>query len=105
MVDDLLSFSRVSRAELRSVAVDLNAVLRSARELLHEQEGREVEWAVTAPHGQGDPTMLLLVLRNLLDNALKYTRGRRPARVEVGTSTSPVPRTSSTCATTAWAST
>src|SRR5262249_48313097 len=38
MVDDLLSFSRVSRADLRSTAVDLNAVLASARQgLLHEE--------------------------------------------------------------------
>ena len=87
MVDDLLSFSRVSRAELRSVAVDLNAVLASARDgLLHEQEGREVEWVVhPLPTVRGDPTMLLLVLRNLLGNALKYTHKRRPARIEVGT--------------------
>jgi signal transduction histidine kinase len=87
MVDDLLSFSRVSRTELRSLAVDLNAVVRSAREvLLHEQDGREVEWVVhSLPGVQGDPTMLLLVLRNLLGNALKYTRQRRPARIEVGT--------------------
>ncbi len=87
MVDDLLSFSRVSRAELRAVSVDLDSVLRLAREgLLHEQEGREVEWVVHGlPTVQGDPSMLLLVLRNLLGNALKYTRMRRQARVEVGT--------------------
>ena len=87
MVDDLLSFSRVSRAELCSRSVDLNAVLSSARDgLLHEQEGRSIEWVVHAlPVVEGDPTMLLLVLRNLLGNALKYTRSRTPARIEVGT--------------------
>ena len=87
MVDDLLSFSRVSRAELRTVSVDLNAVVASAREgLLHEQEGREVEWVLHGlPTVRGDPTLLLLVLRNLLGNALKYTRQQEPARIEVGT--------------------
>jgi len=87
MVDDLLSFSRVSRTELRSVPVDFNAVVASAREgLLHEQDGREVEWVIhPLPTMRGDPTLLLLVLRNLLGNSLKYTRARRPARIEVGT--------------------
>ncbi|HZJ55209.1 MAG TPA: ATP-binding protein [Myxococcaceae bacterium] len=87
MVDDLLSFSRVSRAELRREPVNLGSVLVSAREgLLYEQEGRDVEWVVhPLPTVQGDPTLLLLVLRNLLGNALKYTRNRRPARIEVGT--------------------
>ncbi len=87
MVDDLLSFSRVSRAELRHEPVDLTSVLASAREVLrYEQEGREVEWVVhSLPTVHGDPTLLLLVVRNLLGNALKYTRKRRPARIEVGT--------------------
>jgi len=87
MVDDLLSFSRVSRADLRSTSVNLNAVLDSARQgLLHESQGRAVEWQVKPlPTVRGDPMMLLLVLRNLLGNALKYTRGRDPARIEVGT--------------------
>jgi signal transduction histidine kinase len=87
MVDDLLSFTRVSRAELRHEPVDLNAVLASARESLrYEQGGREVEWLVhSLPTVTGDPTLLLLVVRNLLGNALKYTRKRQPARIEVGT--------------------
>ncbi|HET9157343.1 MAG TPA: ATP-binding protein [Myxococcaceae bacterium] len=87
MVDDLLSFSRVSRADLRRTSVDLNAVLASARQgLLHEARGRAVEWQVKPlPTVRGDSMMLLLVLRNLLGNALKYTRGRNPAHIEVGT--------------------
>jgi len=87
MVDDLLSFSRVSRAEIRTLPVDLNAVLASARDgLLHEQESREIEWVLHGlPTVRGDPTLLLLVLRNLLGNALKYTRTRQRSRIEVGT--------------------
>jgi light-regulated signal transduction histidine kinase (bacteriophytochrome) len=67
--------------------VDLNAVLASARQgLLHEAQGRAVEWQVKPlPTVRGDSMMLLLVLRNLLGNALKYTRGRNPAHIEVGT--------------------
>ncbi len=87
MVDDLLSFSRVSRAELRSRAVDLNAVLGSAREgLLHEQDGREVEWVVHplpsragrsdhAPAGAPQPA----------GQRAQVHPQRRPARIEVGT--------------------
>src|SRR5262249_4263013 len=87
MVDDLLSFSRVSRAELRTAPVDLDALFASARAgLLHEQEGREGAWRGHAlPTVPRAPTRLLLVLRTLLGNALKYTRQRQPARIEVGT--------------------
>jgi len=62
-------------------------VLASAREgLLHDQDAREVEWVIhPLPTVRGDPTLLLLVLRNLLGNSLKYSAGRRPARIEVGT--------------------
>lgn len=87
MVEDLLSFSRMSRTELRSWTVDLNALVRSARDgLQHELAGRRVEWSVDPlPAVQGDPSLLLLVVRNLLENALKYSRRKDPAQIEVGT--------------------
>jgi light-regulated signal transduction histidine kinase (bacteriophytochrome) len=90
MVEDLLSFSRMSRTEIRSWTVDLNALVRSAREgLQHELEGRRVEWTVhPLPAVKGDPSLLLLVVRNLLENALKYSRRKDPAQVEVGTTPS-----------------
>jgi signal transduction histidine kinase len=91
MVDDLLSFARMSRTEIRTWTVDLAALVQSAREGLHsDPENRRVEWTVhPLPSVQGDPSMLLLVLRNLLDNALKYSRSRDPARIEVGVMPSP----------------
>jgi len=91
MVEDLLSFSRMGRTELRSWTVDLNALVQSARDgLQHELEGRRVDWTVhPLPTVKGDPSLLLLVIRNLLDNALKYTRGKDPAKVEVGGNPSP----------------
>ncbi len=91
MVDDLLSFARMSRTEIRTWTVDLAALVQSAREGLQcEVDGRRVEWTVhPLPAVQGDPSMLLLAIRNLLDNALKYSRDRDPARIEVGTRSSP----------------
>ena len=90
MVEDLLSFSRMSRTELRSWTVDLNALVRSAREgLQHEMGARRVEWTLhPLPSVRGDPSLLLLVVRNLLENALKYSRPRDPAHIEVGTTPS-----------------
>ena len=86
LMDDLLRFSKMSRQELRTFSVNLNTLVESARaSLAHEAEGRDVEWTVgPLPTVRGDPSMLLLVFRNLLGNALKYTRGRGKARIEVG---------------------
>ena len=87
LMDDLLRFSRMSRQELRTLAVDLGALVQSAREsLAGEAEGRDVRWKVgPLPVVRADPSMLLLVWRNLLGNALKYTRKASPASIEVGT--------------------
>jgi signal transduction histidine kinase len=86
LMDDLLRFSKMSRQELRTFSVNLAPLVESARaSLSSEAEGRDVEWRVGAlPTVQGDPSMLLLVFRNLLGNALKYTRGQKKARIEVG---------------------
>jgi signal transduction histidine kinase len=86
LMDDLLRFSKMSRQELRTFSVNLTSLVESARaSLASESEGRDVEWTVGAlPTVQGDPSMLLLVFRNLLGNALKYSRGQRKARIEVG---------------------
>lgn len=85
LVDDLLSFSRMGRAELRKKTVDLRALVEEVR---HEMEadavGRSVEWRIGAlPQVEADPTLLRQVVRNLLGNALKYTRPRPRAVIEV----------------------
>ncbi|MFO0607034.1 MAG: ATP-binding protein [Polyangiales bacterium] len=85
LIDALLSLSRVGRAELRRQRVDLGAEVRAAvRELEPEAEGRAVRWSLgPLPTVAGDPTLLRLALTNLLSNALKYTRPRAEAHVEV----------------------
>jgi PAS domain S-box-containing protein len=85
LVEDLLSLSRTGRAVVQKRGVDLDDVVRTAiQEMAGEAEGRDVAWDVS-PLGEvnADPTLLRLVVVNLLSNALKYTRGRTPARIAV----------------------
>ncbi|MBN1204255.1 MAG: response regulator [Myxococcaceae bacterium] len=87
LVDDLLSFSRMGRAELHRKQVDLGALVSEIRrELEAEAQGRSVEWRLGAlPQVEADPALLRQVVRNLLSNAMKYTRPSPHAVIEVGT--------------------
>jgi PAS domain S-box-containing protein len=84
LIDDLLTLSRVTRAELRRTRVDLSALAaKVVGQLRQLHPDRQVEF-VLAPGltADGDPNLLSVVLENLLGNALKYT-GRKPrARIE-----------------------
>jgi PAS domain S-box-containing protein len=86
LIDDLLQFSRTGRTELQIAEVDMQEVVREALESLqHETAGREIEWSIGAlPAVVGDHALLRQVWANLLGNAVKYSRGRTPARIEVG---------------------
>ena len=86
LIDDLLAFSQMSRAEIHKTTVSLDDLLRAARQdLRHQIEDRRIEWVIgRLPAVYGDPALLRLVMVNLLANALKYTRTRSPARIEIG---------------------
>jgi PAS domain S-box-containing protein len=86
LIDDLLVFSRIGRAELRLTQVSLDQVLHEALEAVRPlTQGRAIVWRLaTLPRVPGDPAMLRQVLVNLLDNAVKYTQPREPAVIEVG---------------------
>lgn len=85
LIDDLLAFSRIGRAAMRKVAVDLNALVQAViTELQPEVKSRKVEWTLQQlPYISGDRALLHQVFLNLLANAVKYTRTRAEARIQV----------------------
>jgi light-regulated signal transduction histidine kinase (bacteriophytochrome) len=85
LVDDLLTFSQMGRAALRPVQVDLNQLVQSVmQEFSPETANRKVEWIIPdLPHVTGDPAFLQIALRNLFSNAVKYTRTRESAKIEL----------------------
>jgi len=86
MIDELLEFSRTSRAEVRNRRVDLNRVVAEARdECSRDSRGRNIAWKVDElPAVMGDAALLRLVFVNLLSNAIKFTSRRAEAVIEIG---------------------
>ncbi len=86
MIDDLLAFSRTSRMEMHKVRVNMAEIVKSVQgDLQPEVQGRAITWVVRElPDIQGDPFLLRQAVLNLVSNALKYTRKREEARIEIG---------------------
>ena len=86
MLDALLEFSRMGRVEMHCQRVSLALLVEDARRELHgEITGREIDWRIgDLPEVQGDPLMLRQAIVHLLSNAVKFTRARSPARIEIG---------------------
>ncbi|HEX9047591.1 MAG TPA: PAS domain S-box protein [Verrucomicrobiae bacterium] len=86
LIDDLLAFSRLSRQQLARQPVDMvKLVQQVVEEVVARETDRKIQFRVgdLAP-GKGDPGLLRQVWVNLISNAVKYTRGRDPAIIEIG---------------------
>lgn len=86
LIDDLLTFSRLSRADLTLTKIDSTSVVRT----ILSERAKEIETmgaAVTVedplPAVIGDRTALKQALDNLISNALKFVRPGAPPRIEV----------------------
>ena len=86
LIDDLLQFSRTGRQEMRQASINMNLVLQEVMESIKQDNtGRNIEWIfATLPNVYGDYAMLRLVWFNLLNNAVKFTRKKEKAKIEVG---------------------
>ncbi len=85
LLDDLLNLSRVTRKELTRRRTDLDSLVKEVRDSLQpEIEGREIEWQIgRLPTVECDPGLIKQVFANLLLNAIKYTRPRQRATIQV----------------------
>jgi light-regulated signal transduction histidine kinase (bacteriophytochrome) len=86
LVEDLLSLSRLGRCDLSMQASQLRPLVDEViAALAPECVGRRIEWKMgDLPSVECDPTMIGQVFQNLIRNALKYSRPRSPAVIEIG---------------------
>ncbi|WP_161883795.1 PAS domain-containing sensor histidine kinase [Deinococcus alpinitundrae] len=85
LIDGMLELSRTSREPFHPEPVDLGRLFEAARnEVAAAEPARQIRWQMTAlPTVMGDIVLLRRVIRALLDNAVKYTRPRQEALIEV----------------------
>jgi len=86
LIDDLLTFARISRQQLATHPVDPDKIARGALRDLQAETGNgkvQVEFGALPP-ATADPGLLKVVMVNLLGNAIKFTRHQPNPRVEVG---------------------
>jgi PAS domain S-box-containing protein len=86
LINDLLDFARMGRAELRRRLISMDSLVAEVLEEMHDAtQGRAIEWQIAPlPDVLADRAMLKQVWSNLLSNAVKYTARRELAVIKVG---------------------
>ncbi len=86
MIDDLLSISRVSQSKITFVTIDLSRLAEKTAELFHKSNPERAVKIEIAPRllTMGDPSLIELVMENLIGNAWKYTALSCNAVIQVG---------------------
>ena len=86
LIEDLLNLGRVGRQQLHVEVTGLNSLVDKIRtDLKRSNPERSIEWRVdTLPFVEADAGLMKQVFANLLANAVKFTRPRNPAVIEVG---------------------
>ena len=86
LIDDLLAFSRVGRAEMQKTDVNLDQLVRETLgDFQAETKERNIVWKIhPLPPVQADRALLRMVLVNLISNAVKFTGACTEAKIEIG---------------------
>jgi light-regulated signal transduction histidine kinase (bacteriophytochrome) len=86
LIDDLLAFSRIGRAETRASTVSLRQLVTEVvEEVRPDLAGRSVSWRIgDLPDLYCDRSMLRMVFMNLITNAIKFTRPCERPKIEIG---------------------
>jgi signal transduction histidine kinase len=86
LIDELLAFSRLGRTDMKSKLIEPQELVdESLNRMQGDIRDRHIEWKIGAlPGVYGDPTLLGLVVTNLISNAVKFTGKRDKAVIEIG---------------------
>jgi|GEM_PF-2675988 len=87
LIDDLLMFSRLGRSEVTREHINMKELVDEVLKLqLHGVNGRKIEVKVsdTLPDVEANRGLLKQALANLISNAIKFTRNREAAEIEIG---------------------
>lgn len=87
LIDDLLSFSRLSRKEIQTTTIDMKALAYSVfAELTSEEQRQRIDLKIgRLPQAKADPALIHQVWMNLISNAIKFSSRRERAVIELGT--------------------
>lgn len=89
LIDDILTFSRLSRAAMQIQRVDMEALARQSLTDLSSLYPHAQVHIGPLPPAHADPTLMVCVFENLICNALKFSGSREDPMVEVGAEDTP----------------
>jgi light-regulated signal transduction histidine kinase (bacteriophytochrome) len=89
LIEDLLTFSRVQRAEMEPNSIDMQSLVNTAFfELTAPKERERIDLQISElPCIHGDPTLMRQVWDNLIGNAIKFSSKKERAIIEIGSQT------------------